>query len=49
MFDIDFAEVKPSVINLFVITLMAVIGIVLLKYIFTRWPVPGVSDVIMAV
>lgn len=49
MLDVDFADVKPSVINLFLVTLMAIVGITILKFVFTKYPVPGVSEVVMAV
>lgn len=49
MLDFDFADIKPTVYNIAFITIAAVIGIVLLKYIFTRWPVSGLSEVIQSV
>jgi len=49
MFDLDFADIKPSMINLFIVTLMAIVGITILKFVFSKYPVPGVSDIVMAV
>lgn len=40
----DFADVKPTVYSLLIVTIMAALGIVGFKYIFNRWPVPGVTD-----
>lgn len=49
MLKFDFADIKPTVYNTLIVTVMAIIGIVLLKYIFTRWPVRGLSEVIQSV
>lgn len=45
----DVADVKPSVFSLITVTLMAVIGIVLLKWLNAKYPVPGLTDVINSV
>lgn len=46
MFDLD---IKPSVANFIVIVLTAIVGISLLKYLMSRWPVPGLAEVIQTV
>lgn len=46
---LDFADIKPSVYTWVVVTLMAVSGIVALKYAMARWPVKGLADVVNAV
>lgn len=49
MLEFQFADVKPAVYNWVIVTLMAITGIVLMKYIFTRWPVKGLTEVIQSV
>jgi hypothetical protein len=46
--ELDFAEVKPSLLNWLIITLMAVTGIVFLKWVLNRWNVPGLTDIVNA-
>lgn len=45
----DFASIKLSVYNIIVITFAAVIGITFFKALFTRFKVPGLSTVVLAV
>lgn len=47
--ELDGAGILPSVPNLIMVTLMAVLGITLLKYIFSRVSVPGLSELVAAV
>lgn len=47
--EFDMADVKPTVLSLFVVTVMAVIGITLLKWAMTKYPVPGLAEIILAV
>lgn len=47
--DFDLADIKPNVYNLLIITLMAVIGITFLKFVFNKWPIPGVTEVVSGV
>lgn len=47
--DLDMADVKPSIVSWIVVTLLAVTGIALLKWAMTRFPVPGLKDLINAV
>lgn len=47
--DFDLADIKPGVYNLIVITLMAIIGITFLKWLFTKYPIPGVTEVVTGV
>lgn len=42
----DFANIKLSAFNILVIALSAVIGTTFLKLVFTRFYVPGVSEVV---
>lgn len=45
----EFRNIRPTFYNFLAITLTAIVGIVGLKVIFSRWRIPGASDVIMAV
>jgi ABC-type glycerol-3-phosphate transport system permease component len=45
----DFADVKPDLKNLLTVTVMAIIGIVVLKYVFNRYPVTGLTELLNAV
>jgi len=47
--ELDMADVKPTVISWVIVTLMAVSGIVMLKYAMARWPVKGLADIVNAV
>lgn len=47
--EFDMADVKPSVVSWVIVTLMAVSGIVVLKYVMARWPVKGLADVVNSV
>ena len=44
----DFRNIRPTFYNFATITLTAVIGIVGLKVIVSRWQVPGLTDVVLA-
>jgi heme A synthase len=44
----DFASVKPSVLNWLIVGLMAVTFIVFFKWAFTKVSVPGLSDLFAA-
>lgn len=46
---LDLADVKPSVLSWVIVGLMAVTFIVFFKYAFTRWHVPGLSEVFQSV
>ncbi len=45
---IDLADVKPSVMNWVLVGLMALSFIVLGKWLFTQYPVPGISTLFKA-
>ncbi len=47
--NLDFADVKPSVLSWIIVGLMAVTFIAFFKFVFTKYPVPGIADVINAV
>lgn len=49
MFDLDMADVKPGILNLLVVTLMAVVGINFGKFLFARFNVPGLKELFGAV
>lgn len=42
-------DLKPSAVTWVVVVLMAVSGIVFLKFVLNRYPVPGLTDLINAV
>jgi hypothetical protein len=46
---LQFAHMRISVWNIAAVTLMAVIGILVLKVLFSRVNVPGLSDAVRAV
>lgn len=45
----DFATVRASFANILVVSLMAILGIAFFKVILTKWPVPGLTPLVMAV
>jgi len=47
--DGKFANVRLSAYNIFTISLASIIGITLFKHLFTTFPVPGLSTVVLAV
>lgn len=48
-FDLDMADVKPTLLSWVLVGLMAASFIVFAKWAFNRWPVPGVTDLFNAV
>jgi hypothetical protein len=44
----EFSNIKASALNIFLITFNAIIGIFVLKLIVSKFPIPGVSQVILA-
>lgn len=48
-FDFDMADIKPTVLSWILVGLMAATFIVMAKYVFTRWPVTGVTEFFQAV
>lgn len=46
--DDDFRSLKPSVYNVVTIALAATAGMPVLKFIFTKFPVPGLSTWVLA-
>lgn len=44
--ELDFAEVKPSLLNWAIIGLMAVTFIAFAKFVSAKWSIPGVSDLV---
>lgn len=47
--EVNFADVKPSVLNIVTVTMMAVVGISVGKYLFTRFNVPGLKDLFASI
>lgn len=47
--EVHFADVKPSVLNIITVTMMAVVGISVGKYIFNRFQVPGLKDLFASI
>jgi hypothetical protein len=47
--NLDFADVKPSVLSWIIVGLMAVTFIAFTKFILTKYPIPGLSQVVQAV
>lgn len=47
--NLDFADVKPSILNWLIIGLMAVTFIAFWKFMLTKYPIPGLSEVVQAV
>lgn len=46
--ELDMADVKPSVISWVIVGIMAVTFIVFGKWLFTKYRVPGISDIFQA-
>lgn len=46
--DLDFSDVKPSLISWVIVGLMATTFIVGMKYLFTRYPVRGLTEIFQA-
>lgn len=44
--DVDFADLKPSILNALVVTLTVVVMLNLLKFAMAKWPVPGLAPLI---
>lgn len=47
--DGQYANLKASAYNIFTVTLAAIVGISLFKLLFTKFPVPGLSTIILSV
>lgn len=47
--DLDMADIKPTLLSLVVVTLMAVVGINFGKFLFARFNVPGLKELFGAV
>jgi hypothetical protein len=46
---VDFAELKPSVLNMLLFAMYCLLVIPILKFFLTRWRVPGLSDLAAAI
>jgi hypothetical protein len=49
MFELDMADVKPSLLSWVVVGLMAVTFIAVAKWVLNRWTVPGLTELINSV
>jgi hypothetical protein len=47
--ELDFSDIKPSVLNALTIALTVIIMIPLLKFVLNKWQVPGLTDLVNAV
>lgn len=47
--ELAMSDVKPTVLSFVTVTIMAVTGIVLLKWFVSKYPVPGLSEIVAAV
>lgn len=47
--ELDFASIKPSVLNALIITLIIIVTIPLFRWALNTYPVPGLTDLINAV
>ncbi len=47
--NLDFADVKPSVLSWLIVGLMAVTFIAFFKFLMVKFPIPGLSQVVQAV
>ena len=41
--------VRPTLGNLLMVTVLAIVGILASKFVLSRFPVPGLSDVVQSV
>lgn len=42
--NLDMADVKPSVLNLLLVTFMAAVGLNFMKWVSARWDIPGFKE-----
>lgn len=47
--ELAMSDVKPTVLSFVTVTIMAVTGIVLLKWFVSKYPIPGLSEIVTAV
>lgn len=45
----DMADVKPSILSWLIVTLMAITGIAFMKFVVTKWPIPGFTDLVASI
>lgn len=46
---LDFADVKPSIVNFLIVGLLSSVFIILLKTVTQKWPVAGLSELAAAI
>jgi hypothetical protein len=49
VFDLDLADVKPSVMSWLIVGIMAITFILVMKWLMAKFPIPGLVDAIQAV
>jgi hypothetical protein len=47
--NLDMADVKPSVLSFLLVTVMAIVGIALAKFLLNKWPVKGLTPLVNSV
>lgn len=45
--EFDMADVKPTLLSFAVVTIMAIVGINLLKWAVSKYPIPGITEIVM--
>lgn len=46
---IDVADIKPSVLSALTVFIMVAVTVPLAKYVFNRWPLPGVTPLVNSI
>lgn len=44
--DVDFADLKPSILNLIILLMMIVVAVNLGKFAMAKWPIPGLAPLV---
>ncbi len=47
--DFDFSNIKPTVISALIVLMIVLVTVPLAKFVFNRYPVPGLTDLVNAV
>lgn len=45
--ELDFADIRPSVVNALIITLTVIVTLNILKFAMVKFPVPGLAPLVM--
>lgn len=46
---IDVADVKPTLLSAFTVFCMVAVTVPLAKFVFNKWPVPGITPLVNAI